>query len=232
MRLRFLRRLVDGKSEKEWLDEMSSYKLMQNWMHLVRLEERYSNARLITTPAWYLFRRPFVNVETVRNDIASLWKLIGKRYDGVIKQWLDRRVGAQLPNAADRVAQAFKDARTGLASRSDFREVPVHICRAMVFNLGNDAPVERKLLLRAFVDETPATEARGVLKSAAYGYASQGRIGTTELRELFDRGCVALHESVLACGEIDRWTDGRITPADAASATAHPPATYEQWLML
>ena len=231
MRLGALNRLISGKTFEDYLDGIPTYELMQSWMTMVTHRERYLGSTLLGGPLWHTLRRPLVRIKDVEADIEALWTAIGQRYDGVIKQWLDR-ANTSKPVASNRVVEAFKNARSKLASSKQCHDVPVQLCRALIRALGNDDACVRKFYLRAFVDDIGAAEARGVVKASAFGYGASQLGGPQELFRLFHAGCEALHHRLLESGAaLDVMTDRSITHAEVVASSADGPAVCGRWLL-
>lgn len=226
------KRLVLGKHSEDPHHDIPTYRLMQRWAGCVARVERDRLATPLTDPLWCFARNTVISSDSIRTDWKTYWKSIGRRYDGVVREWMLRKSihKATAPTVA---STALAEAHARLCAPGDHRRVPVELWKAFERAFGPDRAIKPKFFLRAFVDEISDPLARATIQGVAYRYGEAPMGDTAQRRARFDAGCAALHQVLRRHSiALSACTDGALTLDQLSIAVDEPGAFYERLMLL
>jgi hypothetical protein len=233
--MRFFRiwRLLHGQPQRRGFALHGSFALMQEFKDLDGEASRLKTASLMTAPVAAIITRRVLRPDAIDAAATERWNELMRRYEGVLIQMLVSK-GIPPDKSEQLIVHVYGDAAIAFRAEEDARLFPIALWEAFEIVIG-PAPthLKAKLMLRAFVDELPNSEERGVLRQVAYDGAPQSRATTEELRDTMRRGCGLVHDKVTAVDkELDRLTDGTVRFADVSRwYPAQAADEYEAWLM-
>jgi len=212
--------------------EATTLVLMDRWVRDSRQFERLIHASWLKDP-WAKILQEKRSMRLQNRISRETVHELSDRYQGVLCQIL-RRIGVpqeQLPGA---VAEVWQLAQTAVRTSLDPRRVPEALwtaCSSAVrpgAAAGVAEALKPKLMLRAFVDEIPSSDERGVLRSLAYNFGPLPPQRSRETENTFRGALGLLHEQVLRrAGELEILSDGALSPEQVATFSAQQ---YIDWL--
>jgi hypothetical protein len=232
--MRFSRnsRPVDTRPLRERVGAEPSFALMRELMTRGRKLERRREASWLVSPVQAAARLIF-GLEELEQDEIAIWRELCGRYEGVLKQMLAQE-GLPVDEAGTRLDSVHWTARAEFAKQTEHELFPVVLWRACLLH-GRSTPVQLKpkFMLRAFVDELPSSDERGVLRAICYGGSLRDDESTQERRKARELGCEMLHREVLSFGmRIDAMTDGALAHGVMSRLSGDAlHAHYFDWLM-
>ena len=222
---------------REWVIDETTIGLVKE---LLGCKQRYVD---ISKSGW--FRSPVKRWgrDKKLRDLTQTSQAVGSqlsvRYEGILLQM------AQRVKASDPLTETeWKDAQTTIwelmktnaRTMSNYRRfsgVLWDVCVSEFGSLGNVASLmslRPKFMLRQFVDEMQSSDARGILRTMAFGEPEETKLGGRELLNSLERAFPVIHMYVLRrINDLSALTDGEIT-AEMVNPIQAPFAEYRRWL--
>lgn len=200
--------------------EEGTLDLMKLLLRDIRRHERLARARFFRWP-----KRKARLLVRQRNVTGELMV----RYGGVILQILRRR-GIAISGFARELVKIAVGLQDGARTLQDPLGFPALFWQVCTGEGGGEVePLKAKFMLRLFVDELPASEARGVLR-LHYGSLGEAPADDRERLRLLALAYPHLHHEVLRHRkDLEVLTDGVLSP-ELLDNLKPPFAIYDRWL--